>query len=295
MNKTIMHINYGEMTFNDYGNNTIDSICKMAAETGFDGIEFRGNPPTNLADMPFEEYATQIADCKKKYGLSDIVFNFHLNACTNSDKEARQKDIDTVIEKVRLVNDLCGTTLCNTIASKHVSKIPTAPAKGYEFHGSAAATAEEWDLTVDAYQKLGRELEKVGVRFAFETHMFYIHDLPSTTKKLVDLIGSPAVGVNMDFGNTVYFPKHPSVEETIDLYGDKLFYTHLKNSSPIPNTNMRIAAGLGEGEINHRVYLKKLKEIGFAGPIGIESPRSGDREWYAKQDFAYFKSVMEDI
>lgn len=295
MNKTIMHVNYGEMGFNNYGSNTIDSICKMAAETGFDGIEFRGNPPANLKEMPFAEYVAQIAECKKKYGLSDIIFNFHLSACTSADKEARQKDVATVVEKVRLVNEHCGTTLCNTFGSKLNSPIPSASLSAFEFHGSAVATAEDWDLTADAYQLVGRELEKIGVKFAFETHMFYMHDVPSQVMKLVNMIDSPAIGVNMDYGNTIYFPNHPSVEDTIDMYGDKLFYTHLKNSTPIPGMDVRMPTALGDGEINHRSYLAKLKEVGFTGPIGIEAPRAGDRAWYAKQDYLYFKSVMETM
>ena len=68
MNKVIMHINYGEITYDSYGTKTIDDICKQAAETGFDGIEFRGVPPKELSELSFKEYATQIAEGKKKYG-----------------------------------------------------------------------------------------------------------------------------------------------------------------------------------------------------------------------------------
>ena len=138
---------------------------------------------------------------------------------------------------------------------------------------------------------LSAELEKIGVKFAFETHPKYINDTPEATKKLVDLIDSPAVGINMDYGNTIYFPVRPSVEEAIDIYGDKLFYIHLKNSSSIPGTKTRIPTNLSDGEINHRAYLEKLHEVGFCGPICIEAPRSGDRVWYAKCDYEYYKAI----
>ncbi len=292
MNKAIMHINYGEATFASFGNKSIDDICKMASDIGFDGIEFRGTPPKNLEGISFKDYATQIAEGKKKYGLSEILFGIGVGACTSDDKEERSKSIASAIEKVKIANDLCGTTICNTFGSWIRSSITTAPAASYEFHGSAAATQEQWDLTVDAFQQVGRELEKIGVKFGFETHMNYIHDLPAASKKLVDLIDSPMIGINMDYGNTAYFPVRPTVEETIDLYGDKLFYTHLKNSSLVPGSTFRMATGLGDGEINHREYLAKLKEVGFTGPIGIEAPRGGDRVWFAQQDLNYFKSVM---
>ncbi|MBQ2840776.1 MAG: sugar phosphate isomerase/epimerase [Oscillospiraceae bacterium] len=295
MNKAIMHINYGEITYSSYGKKTIDDICKQAADIGFDGIEFRGNLPKELESLSFKEYATQIADAKKKYGLSEILFGIGVHGCTSADKDERAKSISEALEKAKIANDLCGTTICNTFAAPLRSPISTAPGTSYEFHGSAAATQNDWDLTVDAFQQIGRELEKLGMKFGFETHMNYIHDVPGATKKLVDLIDSSAIGVNMDYGNTIYFPVRPSVEETIDLYGDKLFYTHLKNSSPVPGTGLRMATALSDGEINHRIYLAKLKEVGFNGPIGIEAPRGGDRVWFAQQDFNYFKSVCASL
>ncbi len=295
MNKAIMHINYSEVSHGSFGKKTIDDICKQAADIGFDGIEFRGKIPKELDGLSFKEYAAQIAEGKKKYGLSEILFGIGVLGCTSGDNEERSKSIADAIEKAKIANDICGTTVCNTFGSNVRSSITTAPPKSYEFHGSAAATQTDWDLTVDAFQQVGRELEKIGVKFGFETHMNYLHDLPAAAKKLVDLIDSPMIGINMDYGNTAYFPVRPTVEETIDLYGDKLFYTHLKNSSPVPGSTFRMATGLGDGEIKHRIYLAKLKEVGFTGPIGIEAPRGGDRVWFATQDLNYFKYVMESL
>jgi len=292
-NKTIMHINFGEIEYDSYGKKSIDDICKQAAETGFDGIEFRGMPPQELRHLSFREYATQIGEAKKKYGLSEILFGNSLAGCDSNDQSVRDKVIAEALEKAKIVQDICGTTLCNTFASKIVSKDASVKANEYEKHGSAVATDDEWKYTVDSYQKIGKELEKMGMRFAFETHMNYIHDVPVAAKKLVDLIDSPAIGINMDYGNTFFFPNQPTVQETIDLYGDKLFYTHLKNYTKLANGVL--PGYLSDGEINHRLYLAKLKEVGYTGPIGVEAPRSGDRVWFAKQDYAYFKSVMADI
>ena len=295
MNKTIMHINYGEITYDSYGKKSIEDICKQAADIGFDGIEFRGVPPIELSDLSFKEYATQIAAASKKFGLSGILFAIGISDCTNEDKEVRAKAIANAVEMAEIVSDTCGTTVCNTFASIIRSPISTAPGTSYEFHGSAVATQNDWDLTVDTFQEFGKKVEKLGIKFGFETHMNYIHDLPEPAKKLVDLIDSPVIGINMDYGNTVYFPVRPTVEETIDIYGDKLFYTHLKNSSSVPGSNLRMATALGDGEINHRIYLAKLKEVGFSGPIGIEAPRGGDRVWFSQQDFNYYKSVINSL
>ena len=294
MNPIIMHINYGELMGGSIGKRSIGDICAMAAQTGFDGIEFRGDPPKELAGLSFREYAGATAAGRKEYGLKEILFGISIKNSADPDSRVRKKAAEEAAEKAKIAADLCGTTLCNTFGADHWSRIPTAPAGAYEYCGSAAGTAEDWDYTVDTFRQLGQLLEPIGVKFAFETHMIFLHDTPAMAKRLVELIDSPAIGINMDYGNTVYFPGYPGVEETVDLYGDKLFYTHLKNSIALPGGG-RMPTALGEGEINHRVYLEKLKAAGFRGPVGIEAPRPGDRTGFARQDLAYFKKVWAAV
>ena len=123
--------------------------------------------------------------------------------------------------------------------------------------------------------------------------MNHLHDYAESARKLVDLIGRDNFGINLDYGNSVYFKGIAPLEEAIDICGEKLFYTHLKNSMPVPGGRMPTA--LGGGEINHRAYLKKLKDVGFNGLLGIEAPRPGDREAYAREDLAYIRSVIADL
>ena len=295
LNKIIMHINYAELPGKPLGGRSIDEICEFAVRCGYDGIEFRGKVPEVLGRISFRQYAELIAKGKANHGLSEVLFRFDLPECTDEDEEKRAAAIEEIIKKAKIAKDVCDTKLCNTTAKKYFSPIKSAPADDYAFHGSAVVSEREWRLTADAYSQVGKALEKIGVKFAFETHMGYIHDLPETSKHLVDIIDSPAVGINMDYGNTVYFSGVPSVEEAIDIYGKKLFYVHMKNSIRVPGDYRRIPTALSDGEINHRTYLSKLLSSGFCGPIGIEAPRSGDRLLYANQDLEYLKSVIESI
>lgn len=292
MNPIIMHINFIEPEATYLKEGFIDRACSVAAEIGYDGVEFRGKVPVQLGNITFEEYAGRIAKAKEKYGLAEILFRFDLPEC-DEEEVTRISAISEIIRKVEVAKNICGTKLCNTTGKKYASKITAAPVDAHQFHGSAVAEAEQWKLTAESYSQVGKALEKIGVKFAFETHMGYIHDLPAESKKLVDMIGSPAIGINMDYGNTVYFPEPPSAEETIDIYGEKLFYVHLKNSRTVPGDYRRIPTALSDGEINHRTYLSKLLSSGFSGFIGIEAPRGGDRVAFAKEDFCYLKSLLK--
>ncbi len=294
MNPFIMHINYCEVGAG-FGGKTADDICKKAANWGYDGIEFRGKLPADLTDTTFDDYIEAIADAKKKYGLSHILFSIAPSGCTSDDKETRVNAVKTAIEKYAKVNKVVGTTLCNSLSDMIMSKIPNVDRTAFEYHGSAVATPEQVERLIDSYRKIGSAIEPLGMRVAFETHPYCIHDTPEFAVKIVKEIDSPAVGINMDFGNTVFLPVHIKLEEAIDLYGDKLFYTHLKNSVGVPGLGKRLHTLLSDGDINHREYLEKLKIVGYTGPIGIEAPRGGDREWFARQDLAYAKTVLSEI
>lgn len=290
MNPFIMHINFAEAGWMSFGKRTVDDICKMAAAFGYNGVEFRGQLPVEYEKNGFKEYAKAIGEAKKKYGLTDILFGIGVSDSGNSDKAARDASIADAIEKAKIASEYCGTTLCNTFGQSIKSPVPTVTYAQYELNGSAAMTDEQYKLTVEAFQKIGEEIAKLGMKFAFETHMNYIHDLPEPSKKLVDDINMASIGINMDYGNTVYFPTRPELEEAIDIYGDKIFYTHFKNSAPVGNS--RMATSLSQGDINHRAYIEKLQSIGFTGPMGIEAPRGGDRIHYAKEDLDYIKSIF---
>jgi len=114
-------------------------------------------------------------------------------------------------------------------------------------------------------------------------------------KKLVARIDRPSIGANLDYGNVSGQKERPTLEEAVRAFGDKLYYVHLKNSVALRGGEGRIATALAEGQINNRQFVRLLMEIGYDGPICVEAPRSGDREWFAQQDLAYIRSVLADL
>ena len=52
---------------------------------------------------------------------------------------------------------------------------------------------------------------------------------------------------------------------------------------------------LKDGCVNHRQYIRLLKDIGFTGPIGVEAPRPGDRQTFAKDDFDYIQPIIRSM
>jgi sugar phosphate isomerase/epimerase len=284
--EVIMHINYCEQ------GQTIEETCKKAVAWGFDGVEFRRK--RSKVDETVEGYLDSIAKGVEKSGLKIVTFGGPGPNLANEDQALREADIEEVIHFYKLATQRFNFSVCNITSGSLLNQDKSIPYIEYEKHGSFIATEEQWKWAVDGFKALGEMATELKFKLALETHMCYIHDLPVAAKKLVDMVDNPAIGINLDYGNAVFFKNKPDLEETIQLVKDNLYYVHLKNSIWLKDESS-LRVGLGEGEINHRVYLKLLKSIGYKGPICIEAPRSGDREWYAKQDIKYIRSVIDDI
>ena len=110
---------------------------------------------------------------------------------------------------------------------------------------------------------------------------FYYH--PRIDKKLLKQHSEGLIGMTACLGGEI--PRA--------VLAGSIHMVHLKNSVPVGEG--RMATGLADGAINHREYLRLLRQHGFSGPICIEAPRAGDREWFAQQDIAYLKALLGDL
>lgn len=289
----IMHVNYCEQ------GQTLEEMCKKAVDWGFDGIEFRRQRYDQNWKLIQEDpkiYLDTIVAGAKKAGLKHVLFGGPGVDLMAGDPAKREKEIENAINFFRLAAKRVKLTVCNTMTGelKNPDKNIPYTYNTYNKHGSFVATQTQWQAAVDGFKKLGKMAEELGFKFAFETHMGYLHDYPLVAKDLVDRIDSPAVGVNLDYGNAFEMPDNPPLADTIKKIANRIYYVHLKNAVSLPNGGY-LATGLADGEINHREYLKLLMEIGYTGPVCVEAPRSGDREWFAQGDAVYIRKLMQEL
>ena len=288
MNPIIMHTNY-------CGNTpAVEYMFKKAKSWGYDGIECHVESSSNNYNS-HDEYITDVKKYREKYNIEHIYFGYSLKEAGDSDGAVRDMAVSKAADFFTLAKKELDVDLCNIAAGGYIlSKDADVHPFDFDRHGSAAASEDDIARYVDSLQKLAAHLERIGVKVALETHMNLIHDTPEATVKLVDMIGSPNVGVNMDYGNYYWHERCKSLEETFRIYEGRIFYFHLKNAIKLPNF-IRFQTQLSEGQINHREYLSLIKKYDIQAPIVLESPRDGDREWYAQEDLAYIKSVMTDL
>jgi len=281
----IMHVNYCEQ------GQSLEDMCKKAVDWGFQGIEFRRT--RSGVDETEDAYLDTLEKAVRKAKLKYTLFGSPGADCMIFDPAKRIDEIAATKRFFTKAAERFTLTVNNTFTGSLLNPDKNIPYSQYDKHGSFIASQEQWQWAADGYRELGSFAESLNFSFAFETHMCYLHDTPAAAKKLVDLIGSSNVGVNLDYGNAVYFADNPSLKDTISMLGSSLKYIHLKNS--IESDTKRIPTALSEGMINHREYLRLLTDSGYTGPICIEAPRPGDREVFAKTDLAYIRSVMKEL
>jgi Sugar phosphate isomerases/epimerases len=270
----------------------MEDLCSKAVDWGFEGIEFRSR---NLfQEESMENYLDRIQKAVHRSGLKKVLFGNPGADLMIADDKIREIETNKLIHFFQLASERFKLFVCNTSAGNLFNIDKSILPNDYNRHGSYATEEYHWQWAVEGFKRIAAFAEEKNFRLAFETHMCYIHDLPEKTLDLVKRIDSPAVGINLDYGNIVYFKNAPNIKETICILGPYIFYVHLKNSVNVCNFG-RIPVGLSDGDINTRELLMELKSIGYDGPLCLEGPRNGDREWYARQDVSYIKRIIKDL
>lgn len=270
---------------------SLEEICTKAVKFGIDGIEFR----RKVIGMTDDEYLEKLARAVDKAKLKNVIFGFPGPELMDENTERRKNELDNYVSFFKKAAKYFNLTICNTMTGNLEN--PEFSFFRFEKHGSNYAKDYHWEWAVEAFKILGDLAEELGFYFVFEIHNCYLHDTPHSAKKLVDLIGKKHIGINLDYGNIILRKDATTLKESIEICGDKLYYVHMKNILKVKgsDTLLYITSNLSDGIINNREFIKLLNEKNYTGPICIEAPRDGDREYFLRQDLSYLKSVIEEL
>jgi sugar phosphate isomerase/epimerase len=282
----IMHINYCEQ------GQELSSIPRKAAQWGFDGVEFRRI--RNGVEESTSQYLDALEKAVDGSGLKNVIFGSPGPNLMQEDSGAREKEVTEYIEFLGQAQKRFDSKWFNTFSGSLLNPDKSIPYSDYDKQGSGAATEDHYHWAAEGFKTIAKFAESEGLKLGFETHMGYLHDMPVPAKRLVDAIGSSAVGLTFDYCNMFLSPSCTSIEETLKVLDDSVFYLHLKNLYKLPPGGY-VMTSLAEGQINNREMINRLLAKGFDGPISVEAPRQGDREVFAKEDLAYLQSVLADL
>ena len=163
-----------------------------------------------------------------------------------------------------------------------LDSIPTAKALGARvimlpFFGNGELK-EAWqiDRTVDVVRQAARPAESAGVTLALENTLSAEDNL-----KIVDRVGSPAVNIWYDVGNSS--ARGYDVPAEIRRLGrDRISMFHIKDGKSL----------LGEGQIQFPPIAAAVWDIGYDGWLILETASPTDLEADTRRNIEYVRRVF---
>lgn len=146
----------------------------------------------------------------------------------------------------------------------------------------------EYNSLVSLLRCLANYLKEKGQNFLFETGQ----ETPVTLRRTIEDIGTDNLGINLDPANLILYGKANAVD-SLDVFGEFVMSVHGKDAIyPKDGKNLGEEKRIGDGKVNFPALIKRLKELGYDGPIIIEREISGEKQI---EDILYAKKFLENL
>ena len=147
---------------------------------------------------------------------------------------------------------------------------------------------EQYGEVIAALKELAGRCRELGVRFLFESGQ----ETPVTILRAIEDIGLDNVGVNLDPANLILYGKANPVD-ALDVIGRYVWGVHAKDGLyPTSGRALGREVALGEGKVNIRRLIGRLKELGYKGALTIEREIEGEQQ---TRDILRAKALLEEL
>lgn len=256
----------------------IEEDFAWLSENGIDNCQFYMYP-----DEQTEENIARVKALREKYGIeiTSIVgmwtgvmeWNFKYGPVTLGLIPTAYRD--RRMSEMRAYCDLAHTLGVKDVSS-HMGFIP-------EYMYDA-----EYRTWIPAMRDLMRYYEAKDIYLDFETGQ----ETPVTMLRAITEISSDHVGVNFDSGNLILYGKANPVD-ALDVIGKYVRGVHAKDAMyPTDPMFLGEEKALGEGKVDFRRLLGRLRELGYDGAITIERECAGEKE---RGDILAGKKLLDGI
>ena len=143
---------------------------------------------------------------------------------------------------------------------------------------------------VSALRYITSELKKHGQNFLMETGQ----EPPIVLRRLIEDVGNDNLFVNYDPANLMMYGNANPVDG-LNVLGQYVRSVHAKDGS-YPETGYELGSEfpIGKGKVDFPGFIKKLKEIGYDGPVSVEYEIEAGNE-RQKQEIIEGKKYLESI
>lgn len=149
-------------------------------------------------------------------------------------------------------------------------------------------TDAQYAPILSAIKAVARHCKANGQYLLFETGQ----ETPVTILRFIEDSGCDNLGINLDPANLIMYGKANPVD-ALTVFGKYVRDIHAKDGNyPTNGRNLGPEMALGKGSVNFPAFIRKLREIGYDGPITIEREIEGDEQ---TRDIVMAKKMLEDL
>ena len=146
----------------------------------------------------------------------------------------------------------------------------------------------DYEGLIKVLQKIADYCKKNNQTFTLETGQ----EKAQTLAIFIEDVNRPNLGVNFDPANMLLYDAGDPIE-ALNILGKYVVGVHCKDGKrPTKKGELGKEYPLGEGDVDIRRFIDKLKEIGYRGPLTIEREIAGERQI---RDILKAKELLERL
>lgn len=146
-------------------------------------------------------------------------------------------------------------------------------------------TDPAYPAVVEAIKEVAEYCDRLGIGFWFETGQ----ETPVVLLRTIERVGVSNLGINFDPANLILYGKGNPID-ALDVIGDYVRNVHVKDGFyPTNGSALGREVRAGQGKVDFPLFIRKLKERGYAGELIIE------REIHGEEQARDIRQTAEDL
>jgi sugar phosphate isomerase/epimerase len=245
-----------------------DAIVRIA-RLGFRAIELIAWDRQALDEYYTPQKIRELRHCIASEGLVLSEFVSTPRGMAHADAKVRDAAVDHFRRLIEVGVGL-GAGLVNTVSPypfdlpfPRITSLPLVQQLHVDIP-SDLDWEQNWCDYVDVVRRCVAACEDAGVKYALEPHPYRYMCNAASMLRLIDQVGSPALGMNLDPSHL--FPCGEIPQVVVYQLGKRIFHCHFSDNDGVTNVHWRP----GKGKIDWREVLVALKAVGFDGVISME-------------------------
>ncbi|MEM1582707.1 MAG: sugar phosphate isomerase/epimerase [Candidatus Bathyarchaeia archaeon] len=249
-----------------------EDAIKRIARLGFKGVELIAWDKKTLDEYYTPKKIRELKELVSSLGMEITEFVSTPRGMSSLRKEDQDEALSHFKRLVEVASDI-GTKIVNTVAPWPFSDMPSPDIKRRPLMQTFLMPENlpydldmdlVWNSYVSLMKKFADLVEDAGMRYAIEPHPFRLICNADGMLRLIEHVGSKAIGMNWDPSHL--FPSGETPAISILRLKGRIFHTHISDNDAATNVHWRP----GKGKIDWKSCLKAMKAIGYDNVLSLE-------------------------